>query len=50
MKRFCNCKDWKENIGYIDGMVTMSVIHGSKGYEGKKFIFCPWCSKKLEEE
>jgi len=46
----CTCKDWKENIDKLnEGWVFVS-IHGGKGYTGKIFIYCPWCSKPLIKE
>ena len=49
----CNCKDWKDNIDKINaaiGFLFARNPHTYKGYEGKQFIYCPWCSKKLRKE
>ena len=46
----CTCKDWSKHIPEIDGFITMAVVHGSSGYRGKQFQFCPWCGKKREPE
>ena len=46
----CDCKDWKENIDKLNAGAMMQYIHGQKGYTGKTFIFCPWCSKELKEK
>jgi len=43
----CNCPDWKENLPIINDAFAFKVLHGSNGYEGKPFIYCPWCGKKL---
>lgn len=46
----CGCEDWQKNIDKINGPITLQAIRsGSKGYTGKKFVYCPWCSKKLPE-
>ena len=42
------CKDYVENIKIIDGAFLMAWVHGAKkGYTGKLFVYCPWCSLKL---
>jgi len=42
------CKDYVENIKIIDGAFLMAWVHGAKkGYTGKQFVYCPWCSLKL---
>ena len=46
----CNCNDWKENINKIDDAFSFKSIHGCGDYDGKQFLFCPWCSQKLEAE
>jgi len=43
----CKCEDWIENISKINGAFTMQCIHGGSGYEGKQFVYCPWCGKEL---
>lgn len=56
--KFCKCKDWKENIDIVEAPLMSEVARNLQnfkkekigtilGYTGKKFIFCPWCSKKL---
>lgn len=47
MFKDCSCKYWKENIGKISGPMIFKAIHGMGGYEGKLFLYCPWCGKKL---
>ena len=48
-KRQCNCEDWRNNIKEIDGAFQFMAIHNVGGYKGKKFVYCPWCGKKLFE-
>lgn len=43
----CDCRDWQENIGYLHDMVLLRWTHGGKGYQGKPFVFCPWCGSPL---
>ena len=43
----CTCKDWKPEVDKINGYITMSVIHGMNQYDGKLFVYCPWCGKEL---
>lgn len=48
MKPGCECKDWQNNIYKVNGPMTLQAIRmGTKGYDGKKFKYCPWCAKKL---
>ena len=47
----CDCKDWKENIEKVNQPWGLWVNHfGGIGYSGKRFLYCPWCGKKLKEE
>jgi len=43
----CDCKDWEDNIILVN--VGSPNIGGPGCYEGKKFIYCPWCSKILKK-
>jgi len=43
----CSCKDWQENIDFLNAGFVMCLVHGSSGYEGKVFKFCPWCGAEL---
>jgi len=45
----CNCNDWEGNMEKINGFIVFGFTHQMK-YTGKPFVFCPWCSKKLQEE
>jgi len=45
----CCCEDWKKNIGKINEPTILQAVRtGSFGYTGKKFVYCPWCAKKLK--
>jgi hypothetical protein len=46
----CKCKEWIENIGKIDGAFEFKANHGCGDYNGKKFKYCPWCGKELEDD
>ena len=43
----CNCHDWAENMPYLNDMLLFRWIHGGKQYEGKPFVYCPWCGRRL---
>jgi len=43
------CEEFEKWIKAIDNYIVLQAVRtGSKGYEGPKFKFCPWCGKKLE--
>jgi hypothetical protein len=44
----CMCLDWQENIGFLNSMLLLKWNHGGKGYEGKPFVYCPWCGQPLQ--
>lgn len=49
----CTCKDWQPNIDKINGFIAMQthMAWGNKrGYDGKVFVYCPWCGKKLKKD
>lgn len=49
----CTCQDWKENIDKVNAPLMLQFARNpttTKGYEGKKFIFCPWCSHLLIDD
>ena len=50
----CNCLDWRENIDKVNGPIVLQAARqfgtGEGGYDGKKFEYCPWCAKELQEE
>lgn len=48
----CNCKDWKENNDKLSAGFSLLFARNPdtyKGYEGKQFIYCPWCGERLKE-
>jgi hypothetical protein len=50
IERVCVCEDWKENIPTIlDAWISYYHRYGVE-YEGKLFIYCPWCGEELENE
>lgn len=49
----CDCREFKENTKILDGIIDIyaNLSYGNpRGYVGKPFVYCPWCSKKLTEE
>jgi hypothetical protein len=46
----CDCKDWKENIHRLDGVIALAWSHGMWREDFKSFIYCPYCGKKLTKE
>jgi len=49
----CSCPDWKPNMEKLNAPNLFLHARNSetyKGYEGKIFIYCPWCGKELKEE
>jgi len=46
----CDCKEWKRSIEILNGYLTMGMIHGMGDYQGKPFVYCPWCGKKRKPE
>lgn len=45
--KHCDCDPWITNIPKIDRAFGFMAINNISGYDGEKFIYCPWCSKKL---
>ena len=45
----CDCQDWKENIKKINGPILLQGIHGMGEYDGKQFVYCPWCGGRLQK-
>jgi len=47
----CDCKDWKENIDKVNAPFLFQQARNPhlKGYDGRGFIYCPWCSALLKE-
>lgn len=51
--KYCKCKDWAPNIEILDGFIVMQMNMAwgnKKGYEGKPFVYCPWCGDTLIEK
>ena len=46
----CVCKDWEENIDKVNAPIVLQKIRGGfTSWDGKAFVYCPWCSSKLQE-
>ena len=45
----CICDDWKSNIDAVNGPIVLQSIRGGEGYNGKKFVYCPWCGEMLHD-
>jgi hypothetical protein len=39
------CDDWKPNVDKINSFITTACARAGKYdlYDGKPFVFCPWC-------
>lgn len=46
----CDCTDWRENIGLVNGPIQLQFIRTGAEYRGKKFTHCPWCGKQLRQK
>ena len=46
----CKCKDWEENISKVNSGFMMTWVHGGTGYDGKVFVYCPWCGSELTNQ
>jgi hypothetical protein len=49
----CDCEDWAANIDHLNAPTLL--LHARnpqsyKGYTGKRFVFCPWCSAVLAQD
>lgn len=45
------CDDWKENIEQVGQPFKLLAARNPgtyKGYDGKPFKYCPWCSSLLQ--
>lgn len=45
----CTCPDWLESMPQLDSAVILNTLHGNS-YAGARFMYCPWCGKRLEIE
>lgn len=50
MSLHCNCSDWEPQIAKINGPISLQSVRsgGAYQYDGKQFIFCPWCGSRLK--
>jgi hypothetical protein len=48
-EEYCNCDDYKENLEKINNKILFCYTHGIL-YDGKQFVYCPWCGKRLKED
>ena len=46
----CDCDLWKNNIDALNAGFSFMSTHGTAGYTGVIFKYCPWCAKELPEE
>jgi len=46
----CYCEDWEPNIELVNEPLGLWNAHGGNGYEGKQFVYCPWCGMHLRSE
>jgi len=46
---YCDCEDWQSGIKKINAFIFMGINHRMV-YDAKKFVYCPWCGKKLKEK
>lgn len=43
----CVCNDWKTENNKINSFIVLGNAH-QMIYNGKKFLFCPWCGQDLK--
>jgi hypothetical protein len=50
MSLHCNCPDWEPQIAKINGPISLQSVRsgGAYQYDGKQFVFCPWCGSRLK--
>ncbi len=46
MTEECACEDYPRNMTVLDAVIFNSHAHGVP-YSGAKFVYCPWCGKKI---
>jgi len=49
----CNCDDWAKNIDILNGPLLQLNARNPQqdnSYNGKIFVYCPWCAAKLVED
>jgi hypothetical protein len=49
MSLHCSCPDWEPELKKINGPIVLQSVRsgGAYRYNGKQFIFCPWCGERL---
>lgn len=46
----CECTDWAECMPKINGPIVLAAIRAGRSvYDGKTFVYCPWCGRKLSK-
>lgn len=44
----CCCPDWEPNIEKLNAPAVLQFARTGTGeYDGKPFVHCPWCGKRL---
>jgi hypothetical protein len=44
------CSDWEPQIKKIDGPIHLASVRAGRDlFDGKAFVYCPWCGTKLIE-
>lgn len=47
----CDCPDWKPNIEKVNApIINQSLRWSGYKYDGKVFVYCPWCGAVLEDD
>ena len=52
---YCSCEDWPVQSKIIDGYISLQAIRSNqhdlyKKQGGKPFVYCPFCSYKINKE
>lgn len=46
----CLCPDWQSTVPKLNApLILASIRAGHNVYDGKPFVFCPWCGTKIPE-
>ncbi len=47
----CSCDDWAITMPKLNGPIVLASIRAGNPclYDGKPFVFCPWCGNRLPE-
>lgn len=46
---FCDCKKYQESARQIYEAQIRDTVKTGLQYTGDKFVFCPWCGRKLKK-